>query len=402
MRFAMVTTFYPPYSFGGDGSYVRALSRALVARGHDVEVIHCADAYEFLHGGPPAAEGAADPGIVVHSVRTGMGALSPLVTQQTGAPGPKSAKLKAVLNRGFDVIHFHNVSLIGGPGVLSLGQARCKLYTLHEHWLICPTHIFWKNRRHACDRPTCFSCSVRSGIPPQLWRYTKLRDNALAHVDRLLSPSAYTAERHKAAGIARPMDILPLFSALEPPAAPRTDQGYFLCVGRVTAPKGVDALVRAVASAPDLRLRVVGQGDLRDSLARTHAGHPNVEFLPQVPQAQLTELYAGARALIVPSAAPETFGLTVVEAAAHGVPSIVRTSAGGALEFIASAKAGIAYTSDAELISAMRLLSERPELAAEMGEKARAAYLGGYTRDRHLDAYLRCVEAAISSRAKRA
>ena len=30
MRFCMVTTFYPPYHFGGDATYVRALSHALL------------------------------------------------------------------------------------------------------------------------------------------------------------------------------------------------------------------------------------------------------------------------------------------------------------------------------------------------------------------------------------
>ncbi len=35
MRFCMVTTFYPPFQFGGDATYVRALSRAPVARGHE-------------------------------------------------------------------------------------------------------------------------------------------------------------------------------------------------------------------------------------------------------------------------------------------------------------------------------------------------------------------------------
>lgn len=402
MRFAMVTTFYPPYSFGGDGAYVRALSRALVERGHEVEVIHCAEAYEFLNRGPPTATENADAGIVVHSIRTGVGALSPIITQQTGDPGPKTAQLKSILGRGFDVIHFHNVSLVGGPGVLRLGSAGCKLYTLHEHWLVCPTHIFWKNREKACDRPTCFSCSLRSGISPQLWRYTKLRDTALMHVDLLLSPSAYTAARHTSAGITRPIEVLPLFSALEPGDARRRDEGYFLCVGRVTAPKGVDALVRAVATAPDLRLRVVGQGKLREALASEYAGNANIEFIPQVAQERLTELYAGARALIVPSAAPETFGLTVVEAAAHGVASIVRASAGGALEFATTTQSGIVYADETDLLAAMRRLNEQPDLAAEMGARARSAYLAAYTRDRHVDAYLRSVEAAIAGRTQRA
>ena len=48
-----------------------------------------------------------------------------------------------MLDRDFDVVNFHNISLIGGPGVLQMSRGPATLYTLHEHWLICPTHIFW-------------------------------------------------------------------------------------------------------------------------------------------------------------------------------------------------------------------------------------------------------------------
>ena len=52
LRFCMVTTFYPPYSFGGDAIGVQRLSRALVRRGHDVTVVHDTDAFRVLHRGP--------------------------------------------------------------------------------------------------------------------------------------------------------------------------------------------------------------------------------------------------------------------------------------------------------------------------------------------------------------
>jgi NAD(P)H-hydrate repair Nnr-like enzyme with NAD(P)H-hydrate epimerase domain len=41
----MVTTFFGPHATGGDAVYVDRLARALLARGHDVEVIHDGDAY---------------------------------------------------------------------------------------------------------------------------------------------------------------------------------------------------------------------------------------------------------------------------------------------------------------------------------------------------------------------
>ena len=49
----MITTFYPPYSFGGDGNFVQALSRGLAARGHSVDIIHCVDSYQSLAASAP-------------------------------------------------------------------------------------------------------------------------------------------------------------------------------------------------------------------------------------------------------------------------------------------------------------------------------------------------------------
>lgn len=59
MRFCMITTFYPPYSFGGDAVFVQAISRLLAERGHRVDVIHCMDSYRAL--GENRSEDSAQP-----------------------------------------------------------------------------------------------------------------------------------------------------------------------------------------------------------------------------------------------------------------------------------------------------------------------------------------------------
>ena len=46
----MVTTFYPPHHFGGDAMYVYRLSHELAERGHEVTVVHSADAFRALGG----------------------------------------------------------------------------------------------------------------------------------------------------------------------------------------------------------------------------------------------------------------------------------------------------------------------------------------------------------------
>ena len=45
LRVAVVTTFYPPSNFGGDGNYIRNWVHSLARRGCEVEVVYDADAW---------------------------------------------------------------------------------------------------------------------------------------------------------------------------------------------------------------------------------------------------------------------------------------------------------------------------------------------------------------------
>lgn len=390
----MVTTFYPPYHFGGDGTYVRALSEALVKLGHDVTVVHCEDAYRLASKQPHVD--TASTTVTIHRLRSRWGMLSPLLTQQTGYPMLKKAALAEILAQEFDVVHFHNLSLIGGPGLLALSKAKVNLYTLHEHWLICPTHILWKDRAKACDQRQCVRCCMKSGIPPQWWRYTSLIENSLKYIDCILSPSQFTAQQHIEQGIDRPIKVLPLFSYLSPAEysdQPQTQRG-FITVGRITASKGVAELVRAFAQWPDLQLQVVGDGDLLPSLKQRYGEAKNIQFLGQVSQSSLQQLYQGATALILPSLAPETFGLTVVEAFACGTPAIVRI-AGGNREAIDQSGAGFLYEDDQQLRAVIDQFENEPSLRSVLGAKARAAYEQLYTEQRHVDDYLTTVDELL-------
>ncbi|NNM20032.1 MAG: glycosyltransferase family 4 protein [Gammaproteobacteria bacterium] len=385
-----MTTFYPPYHFGGDATYVRSLSRALVEKGHEVEVVHCEDAWRTVSHSQAPAEVMSDDAIGVHRLKSRFGILSSVITQQTGRPGLKHAALKKILDRSFDVVHFHNISLVGGPAVLRLSKAPVTLYSLHEHWLLCPTHIFWKNRTHACDVKQCLRCSLRSGIPPQLWRYTGLIRRSLAGVDAMLAPSDFTARKHEEAGIGQNIQVLPLFSTLdpgEPPDFSPAQNPKFLYVGRVTASKGLLPLLETFARLGEADLQVVGDGEMLPRLQQDFASAKNIAFLGSVRQSELVRLYQRATALILPSLAPETFGLTVAEAFACATPAIVR-AAGGSRELVDATGAGFVYETNDELQQRVRQLVADHALRIELGKKAREGYISLYTAARHLDQYL--------------
>lgn len=97
------------------------------------------------------------------------------------------------------------------------------------------------------------------------------------------------------------------------------DPGYFLCVARLVPYKNVSAVVEAFRALPDERLVVVGDGPERRQI-QALAGE-NVRVVSSVGDEELRWLYANCKLLI--AVAYEDFGLTPVEAAAFGRPSLV-------------------------------------------------------------------------------
>src|SRR5205823_1910946 len=76
--------------------------------------------------------------------------------------------------------------------------------------------------REPCVDPHCLRCTLAFKRPPQLWRYTRLLERELPHVDLFLSPSRFTKRAHEERGFTRPIRHLPYFlrDGDAPPAEP--------------------------------------------------------------------------------------------------------------------------------------------------------------------------------------
>lgn len=406
LRFCMVTTFYPPYGFGGDAIAVQNLARALVRGGHSVTVVHDVDAFSMLGGKAVCfhpEEGLQPDGVHVVPLRTATPTLSALATHQTGGPALKRAVLRRVLARGFDVIHFHNVSLIGGPGVLQYGSG-VKLYSAHEHWLVCPTHVLWKNGREPCSRPACLQCVLRARRPLQLWRYTGHLRRQGAHIDAFLAMSEFSRAKHRELGLAYDMTVLsPLVPDVERDAGPRPHAGpYFLFSGRLEPMKGLADVVPLFAepeTGSGADLVVAGAGSQRDALERLAGGNPRVRFLGQVDASDLAKLYQHAVATVSPSIGFETFGLSIVESFRAGTPVIARRI-GPFPELVEGAAGGVLFSTQAELRAALTEMAQDSSLRAHLGMSARAAFLDSWVDTVSLPHYLSLVEQLIAAKAK--
>ena len=406
LRFCMITTFYPPYNFGGDGIFVHRLSNELARRGHQVEVVHCVDAYRLLGRREPTETYENHPNVTVHGLKSRFGFLSPLVTQQTGLPFFKSARIRQILDKGFDVIHYHNISLVGGPKILEYGQG-IKLYTMHEYWLVCPTHVLFRFNRAPCTRPHCFLCELTYKRPPQWWRYSRLLEVMAKHVDAFIAPSRFSKDKLREMGFDVPIVHLPHFVPAAETASPITEESlgealeepYFLFVGRLEKLKGLQTLIPVFRHYRKARLLIAGTGSYEPWLQQLAEGSVNIQFLGHCSGRRLRVLYREAVAVIVPSINFEMFPLVIIEAFRDQAPVIVR-NLGGMPEIIEESGGGFVYDTEEELVAAMDQLLENPSRRRELGLCGYQAYQRQWTAEAHLRRYFELIRDIAAARSQ--
>jgi glycosyltransferase involved in cell wall biosynthesis len=189
-----------------------------------------------------------------------------------------------------------------------------------------------------------------------------------------------------------------------PPPSASAREGV-LFVGRLTAQKGVDVLLRAVAArAHSCPVTIVGAGPEEAALRTLSAElgiDARVRWAGAQPQAALAAFYRAARVLAVPST-DEGLGLVAVEAALCGTPAVGFNS-GGLPDVIADGETGrLVRAGDADAFGrALLEVTASPGLADAYGHAAIARaveFTPSAAAARYLDVY----GAALARRGPRA
>jgi len=145
-------------------------------------------------------------------------------------------------------------------------------------------------------------------------------------------------------------------------------------VGRIAPEKGLDRL-HALAGLPGIRLAIVGDGPGMHDTRRQLAPLAPV-FLGQLSGTALRAAYA-AMDLFVHTGAEETFGQTLQEAAAGGLP-VVAPRAGGPIDLVDHGTTGFLFEPDdaSALRTAVGRLVADAGMRSRMGEAGRRRVLG--------------------------
>ncbi|SMC52497.1 Glycosyltransferase involved in cell wall bisynthesis [Lentzea albidocapillata] len=289
--------------------------------------------------------------------------------------------LLAILRSDADVI----VDVQNGMPFFSRLVARCPVLVLVHH-----VH---REQWHSALGPVFGRIGwwVESWLAPRLYR--KCRYITVSNVTRdelgLLG-----VEPRRTVVVPNGLDAPPAVSAR------RTEAPVLVAVSRLVPHKrlehAIDLVARLRPQWPDLRLELVGEGPWKDVL-RQHAIDRGVQdsvvIHGWVDEQAKHEILAGAWVHVCPSV-KEGWGIVIMEAASHGVPTVAYRSAGGVAEAIVEHRTGLLAEDFEDFVRHTETLLRDHPLRKAMGAAGRER-AQQFSWEESLDAFDNAVHSAL-------
>jgi phosphatidyl-myo-inositol dimannoside synthase len=381
VRVFSITSSYPRFEGDPTAPFIESITESLAEAGHTMHMLLPANR-EWAR---PATEGRIHfhpyryspveswtPWGYSESLAGGVRikrplyALAPLVVA-----GALRASRRVMADERFDLVHAHWVIPNGPLGALIGRRGRLPLVlSLHGSDMA----VSERSRPIGRAARWCFerAASVTAPSEDLLDRARRLGARGiLEHVPYGVDADSFAADPSAGERARARLGLAP-------------DETVVVAVGRFVRVKGfeylIDAYARARADAPNLRLVLVGDGDIREELegrARMSPDGGDIVFTGMVPPSDVAASLAAADIVAVPSVRHAGFvdGLpnVALEAMAAGKP-LVATSVGGLPQLVHAGETGLLVEEkDSEaLAGALVTLAGDPALRARMGEAARS------------------------------
>jgi glycosyltransferase involved in cell wall biosynthesis len=317
-----------------------------------------------------------------------------------------------------DVAHFHNTFPLFSPSVYTACRENGipVIQELQNYRLLCPAATLSRDNRvcedcigktppwpgivHACYRNSRRQTAVVAAmITIHRWLQTSQK-----MVDLFIAPSRFTRGKFIEAGF--PPDrimVCPNFFEPFPPTIKKESE-YACFIGRLTSEKGLSILLQAWPSRKENPLQVIGDGPLLPEMQNIVLSRnlENVKFLHWIDHRELSNYLAKARFLVYPSLYYETFGISISEAYACGVP-VIASRLGALAEIVEEGRTGLLFQAgDAkDLAEKIRWAWSHPDDMEAMGREARRIYGAKFSEETHYAIIVQAYESAIRWNAAR-
>jgi glycosyltransferase involved in cell wall biosynthesis len=268
-----------------------------------------------------------------------------------------------------DVVHLHSLYLFHDWAAGRYCQCFDKPYIVRPHGSLDP-YIYRRHRWRKAVTELLFQESVlrrAAGL-----HYTTVEEWELARRHALNSRGSIIPIGVDLDGYER----LPPRTALRSRYPAIGNRKVVLFLGRLSFKKGVDVAIEAFAEAArerdDVFLIISGpdegvKGEARVRLARHHLAEKCC-FTGMVDGEEKRRILSGSDIFVLPSQS-ENFGISVIEAAACGIPVVISDRVNLRRDFLA-AEAGLAAPPSArEFARHLKFLLENPSVAAELGRR---------------------------------
>ena len=312
-----------------------------------------------------------------------------------------------------DVVHVHNTWIMISPSIYSACREAGVpvVQTLHNYRLLCPVgtffrdgkvceecldHTLWRSIRNGCYRDSrADTAAVGVMLAVHRARHTWERD-----VTSYVVLTEFARKKFLQGGLpAQKIFVKPNF--VDPDPLPRQGKGdYAIFAGRLSPERRVSTLLDAWALLRTrIPLKIVGGGEHRDHLAQKASWNhlDMVEFTGLLPHDRTVETIKGARFLIFSSEWYETFGLTMIEAFACGVP-VICSRMGAMKEIVEDGRTGLHFApgDSQDLAEKVEWALNHPERMHEMGKEARREYERKYTAEKNYPRLMEIYQHAIA------
>lgn len=319
-----------------------------------------------------------------------------------------------------DLVHVHNTWVMISPSIYGV----CRragipvVQTHHNYKLMCPAGTFFRNgavceecMQHGLLRSVRYGCYRKSRSVTAAKALMLTVQRALRVLERNVNSHIVLTEFARAKFLcgglpAQKMFIKPNFVYPDPLLETGngsnlrvSERHYALFAGRLSPEKRVSTLLQAWSRLHcRIPLVIVGGGQQREELEQ-EAMKENlrmVTFKGTLPRNQTLEAIKGARFVIFSSEWYETFGLTMIEAFACGVP-VICSKMGAMQEIVDDGRTGLHFIagSPEDLAEKVEWAWQHPERMQVMGEEARREYEAKYTAEKNypmlMDIYGRAI-----------
>lgn len=312
------------------------------------------------------------------------------------------------------VMHVHNFFPLLTPSIHSAAR-RHKIpvvQTLHNYRLICAAATFSRNGNicELCLRGSkfnavkfgCYRGSSLGSLPLVMLQESIHGAGSLIDcTDRFIALTEFGKSKFVEGGLpGKKIVVKPNFVEDRFKASPHStisdgnSEPYYLFVGRISAEKGIVALIEAWRNIRNIKLKVAGDGPMMDYIRSSACD--NIEVLGKLSTDEIVEQMRGAAALIFPSTWYEGMPMTVIEALSLGLP-IIASNIGSLSEIVINNYNGLHFEAGNphELENAVVRMTENPELRRRLSSSARQDYLSKYTPEKNLSQLMHIYEDIV-------